>query len=203
LKNLISQKLRRVIAKSLCYHNNMKIKLNFVLLIVFASLVIGCGTTHYVLNDETPSLNTGFFYFRWTTPMGIVNSEFPQITGAQPRLDLNRYKTSCFSNTDFLGELINVCEFSFDEKGLNSIKIIFLSSELQAEENFLRFKEKLTTIYGEPRELLNGTNQYTEQEYILNYYWNDKMLELTLKPDYTIEINVHSYSPLYGPIHNG
>lgn len=181
----------------------MNIKFNIILLLILASLNIGCGTTHYVLNNETPSLNSGFFNFRWTTPMSIVDSEFPKITRAKPRLDLNRYKTSCFSNTHFLGELIDVCEFSFNEKGLNSIKIIFVSSKLRVEDDLLRLKEKLSAIYGEPRELFNGMNQYTKQEYILNYYWNEKRLELTLKPDYTIEVNAYSYSPLYGPIHNG
>ncbi len=181
----------------------MIVKSNYILLTLFTSLIISCGANNYILKNDIPSLETGFFGFRWTTPMSIIDSEFPRKTGAKQRSDLNRFSTSCFSDAYFLDELTSLCQFRFNENGLNSVKIIFESNQVSAEDQLFKLKEKLSSFYGEPYKTLGTNKQNEKQEYIVGFFWDGGRLELTLKLNYTIEVNAYSYSSRFGPIHNG
>lgn len=173
-------------------------KLKIISLIIFTSLIIGCGTTNYVLKNATPSLNIGFFNFRWTTPMTVIDSEFPKLTGAKQRLDLNRFEKSCFVDASFLDEITSLCEFNFDEKGLKSVKLVINSNQFSNGNKLEVLKEKLTRIYGEPNKSLGITGQGKTQAYIVYFSWAGKRLELMLMQDYSIEINAYGYSPIRG-----
>ena len=166
-----------------------------ILVILFFALLIGCGEANYILKTETPPLQDGFFGFRWTSPMSLVDNEFPNLTGAKPTTNLNRYNTSCFTDVSFLEELTSLCQFTFDEKGLKSVKLVFNSNQVTAEDKLTALKEKLTRIYGVPNKFLGIIGQHKEPEYIVCFSWAEKRLELMLIPDYTIEINAYGYLP--------
>lgn len=172
-----------------------------ILVILFFALLIGCSETNYILKTETPPILDGFFGFRWTTPMSLVDSKFPNISGAKPAADLNRYNTSCFTGASFLEELVSLCQFTFDEKGLKSVKLVFNSTQFTAEDKLDALKEKITRIYGAPDKLLGTIGQQKPPDYILSFSWAEKRLELMLMPDYTIEINAYGYLPIR-PIFN-
>lgn len=86
----------------------MKKKSYNILVILLFVFFIGCGETNYILKNETPSIVDGFFGFRWTTPMSVVDNNFPKLTGAKPASNLNRYNTSFFTDASFLDELASV-----------------------------------------------------------------------------------------------
>ncbi|MCW8817323.1 MAG: hypothetical protein OQK52_05555 [Ignavibacteriaceae bacterium] len=134
--------------------------------------------------------------------MSIVDSEFPKLTGAQAQSNLNRYNTSNFSNAYFLGELTSLCRFGFSERGLSSIKIIFDTNYMNFEEEFYKLKEKLSAIYGEPREYPGIIDYPTLPEYLVRYTWIESRLDITLNLDYTFEINAYSFSPMLGGFFN-
>ena len=177
-------------------------KFVYSLLFILLFLLFSCGETNYILNEETPPILEGFFGFRWTTPMSVVDSEFQKQTSAKTQLSLNRYNTSNFSNAYFLGELTSLCRFGFNERGLSSIKIIFNTNYLTYAKELYELKEKLTDVYGEPRELPGIFDYPTLPEYLVRYTWIERRLDITLNLDYTIEINAYSYSPAFGPIFN-
>jgi len=165
-------------------------------------LLFRCGEANYILDDQTPPISEGFFGIRWTTPMAIVDSEFPKHTGAITQSSLNQYNTSNFSNAYFLGELPSLERFTFNERGLTSIKIIFKTNFNTYENKFDLLLKKVVSVYGKPIELFGIVEFPDIPDYIVCYYWNGKRLELKLKLDYSIEINAYSYSPLDGPIYN-
>jgi hypothetical protein len=165
-------------------------------------LAIACGETNYIINDETPPLDLGFDGFRWTTPMSIVDEEFPEQKGAQAESNLNKFNTSNFKDAHFLGEISSLTKFSFDESGLRSVKIIFNTDYQSFEDLFYSLLNKLTNVYGEPVELFGALNYKAPPEYLVKYSWFDRRLEIKLSPDFTIEIEAYSYSPAYGPIYN-
>ena len=166
-------------------------------MILFFAFLIGCGEANYILKTETPPILDGFFGFRWTSPMSLVDNEFPNLTGAKPTTNLNRYNTSCFTDAPFLEELTSLCQFTFDGKGLQSVKLVFNSNQVIAENKLDALKEKLTRIYGEPNKFSGRIGQHKAPEYIVYFSWDQKRLELMLKPDYTIEIN--AYGHLFSP----
>jgi hypothetical protein len=174
-------------------------KLNIIFPVISSFILFCCGTDNYILKEETPGLDTGFYHFRWHTPMSILDSEFQKMNDATPRLDLNRYSTLCYSNTHFLDELIKECQFSFNDKGLNSVLLLFDSNSFKAENDLLRICEKLSDIYGKPQKIHNETNR----DFIIKYFWDFGKLELTLKRDYSITIRAASMSPFLRPIHDG
>jgi hypothetical protein len=175
-------------------------KFAYSLLFMLLFLLFRCGETNYILNKETPPILDGFFGFRWATPMSIVDSEFPKLTGAKTQSNLNRYNTSNFSNAYFLGELANLCRFNFGKTGLTSVKIVFHTNYMTFDEELYRLKEKLSTIYGESREYPGIIDYLTLPEYLVRYTWIERRLDITLNLDYTLEINAYGYSPLFGPI---
>jgi hypothetical protein len=177
-------------------------KFAYSLLFILLFLLFRCGETNYILNEKTPPILEGFFGFRWTTPMSIVDDEFSKTTGTKPIDSLNRYNTSNFSDAYFLGELTTFCVFGFNENGLSSVKIIFNTDFQTFEDNLFKLKEKLTDVYGEPRESLEIIDYRTLPEYLIRYSWAGSRLDITLKLDYTVEINAFSFSPLLGPIFN-
>ena len=63
-------------------------------------------------------------------------------------------------------------------------------------------QEKLADVYGEPRESLEIIDYRVLPEYLIRYSWAESRLDITLKLDYTLEINAFSFSPLLGPIFN-
>ncbi|MGB5530503.1 MAG: hypothetical protein WBQ32_11095 [Ignavibacteriaceae bacterium] len=172
------------------------------LIFILFFLLFRCGEANYILNEETPPILKGFFGFRWTTPMGIVDSEFPKLTGAKTQSNLNRYNTSNFSDAYFLGELTTLCRFTFSESGLRSVKIIFNTNHLTYDAELFELKEKLANVYGEPVELLGIVDYPTLPEYLVRYSWIEGRLNITLNLDYTLEINAYGISPLLGPIFN-
>ncbi len=177
-------------------------KFSYSLILILICFLIGCGETNYILKKETPPKLDGFFGFRWTTPMSIVDNEFPKQTGAKPVSDLNRYNTSNFSDAYFLGELTSLCQFTFNETGLISVKMVFNTNHLTFEDELFKLKEKLADVYGEPRESLEIIDYRVLPEYLIRYSWAESRLDITLKLDYTLEINAFSFSPLLGPIFN-
>jgi hypothetical protein len=134
--------------------------------------------------------------------MEIVDSDFPKQTGAKPQSKLNRYNTSNFSNAYFLGELTSLCQFSFSERGLTSVKILLNTDHLTFDEELHKLKEKLTDVYGWPREVPGIIDYGILPEYLVRYSWIESRLDITVNLDYTLEINAYSFSPLFGPIFN-
>jgi len=174
--------------------------LNLPFILIFS--LISCGETNYLLNEETPSIYEGFQGFRWSTPMSIVEAEFPKQSGAQPESGLNTYNTTNFKNAHFLGEFSSLSKFSFSKSGLVSVKIIFGTNYQSFENLMFQILEKLIDIYGEPKESI-AIIQYPEiPDYIVSYSWYEKRLELILRLDYSVEIIALSFSPLYGPVFN-
>ena len=166
-----------------------------ILMFLFFTFLISCGETNYILKTETPPIRDGFFRFRWTSPMSLVDNEFPNFTGAKPTKNLNRYNTSCFTDAAFLEESINLCQFIFDGKGLQSVKLVINANPVVAENKLDALKKKLTRIYGEPNQLSGRIEQHRAPEYIVCFFWDQKRLDLMLKPDYTIEINAYGHLP--------
>lgn len=177
-------------------------KFVYSLLFILLFLLYSCGETKYILNEETPPILEGFFGFRWTTPMSVVDSEFPKQTGAQPESGLNTYNTANFKNAYFLGEITSLSKFSFGESGLGSVKIIFNTNYLSFEDLFYSLLNKLKNVYGEPMESLGDLDYQAQPKYLVRYSWFERRLEIKLNPDFTFEINAHSISPAYGPIFN-
>lgn len=177
-------------------------KFVYSLICILLFLFSRCGETNYILNVETPPILEGFFGFRWTTPMSIVDSAFPKLRGAETRSNLNRYNTSNFSNAYLLGELTSLCQFGFSERGLTSIKIKFNTNHLTYAKELYDLREKLTDVYGEPRDLPGIIDYLGLPEYLVRYTWIESRLDITLNLDYTLEINAYSFSPLFGPIFN-
>ncbi|MCW8805289.1 MAG: hypothetical protein OQK56_02415 [Ignavibacteriaceae bacterium] len=170
------------------------------LILIF--LIISCGETNYILNEDTPPIDVGFYGFRWTTPMSVVDEEFPDRHGAQPESSLNKYNTANFKNAYFLGERTSFSKFSFGESGLSSVKIIFNTNYLSYEDLFYLLLNKLINVYGEPVELLGSFDFQAQPKYLVRYSWFASRLEIILNPDFTAEINAYSVSPAYGPIFN-
>lgn len=179
----------------------MSFKISFSLKFLLILIISGCGETNYLLTNDTPQILEGFSGFRWTTPMSVVDSEFPNQTGATPIDSLNRYNTSNFSDAYFLGELTSLCQFTFNETGLISVKMVFNKNHLTFEDELFNLKEKLADVYGEPRESLEIIDYRTLPEYLIRYSWAESRLNLTLLLDYKIEINAYGYYPVQG-IHN-
>jgi hypothetical protein len=180
----------------------MNFKISFSLKFLLILIISGCGETNYLLTSDTPQILEGFYGFRWTTPMSVVDSDFPKRTGATPIDSLNRYNTSNFSEAYFLGGLTSLCQFTFNETGLISVKMVFNTNQMTFEDELFKLKEKLTDVYGEPREALEIIDYRTLPEYLIRYFWAESRLDITLKLDYTVEINAFSFSPLLGPIFN-
>jgi hypothetical protein len=176
------------------------LRFHYTSLMIIIFLLSGCGQTNYLLKSDTPPILERFYGFRWTTPMSVVDSEFPKQTGAKPVSILNYYNTSNFSDAYFLDELTSLCKFTFNETGFKSVKILFNTNHLTFENELFKLKEKLTAVYGEPIESLGIIEYLRIPEYLIRYSWNERRLEITLKFDYSIEINAYSYSPLHGPI---
>ena len=144
---------------------------SYSLILILICFLIGCGETNYILKKETPPILDGFFGFKWTTPMSIVDNEFPKQTGAKPVSDLNRYNTSNFFDAYFLGELTSLCRFNFDQSGLTSVKILFNTNHMTFEDELFKLKEKLADVYGEPRESLEIIDYRVLPEYLIRYSW--------------------------------
>lgn len=176
-----------------------KIFLGIFLLLLLIPL--GCGETNYLLTSDTPQILEGFFGFRWTTPMSVVDSEFPNRTGAAPIDSLNNYNRSNFSETFFLGELTGLCQFTFNETGLISVKIIFNTNQLTVEDKLYYLGEKLSAVYGEPLEFIGNPYDRESPEYFSQLRWFNGRLNLTLLLDYKVEINAYSFIPNHS-IHN-
>ena len=168
---------------------------SFAILIVFISFILGCGETNYILNEDTPPIELGFYGFRWTTPMSIVDEEFPNRTGAKPESISNKYNTANFKNAHFAGESVSLSKFNFNENGLNSVNLFFYTDYYSFEDKMYSLLEKLINIYGEPVEYFNTPEFHEIPEYIVSYSWNKKRLNLQLKTDYSIELNALSYIP--------
>lgn len=177
-------------------------KFAYKLLCILPFLLFRCGETNYILNDQTPSNLEGFFGFRWTTPMEIVDSEFPKRTGARKQSGLNRYNTSNFSNAVFLGETTSSCRFKFNERGLTSVKILFDADHMTIDEQLYNLIEKLSDVYGKPIEVHGIIKNNRPPEYLVRYTWIEARLDIILNLDYTLEVNAYSFSPLLGPIFN-
>jgi len=175
-------------------------RISFCIILFLLFNQIGCVETNYILQDETPPILEGFYGFRWTTPMSVVDSEFPKRTSATSKDSLNRYNTSNFSDAYFLGELTSLCQFTFNQTGLTSVKILFTTNYFNYEDKLFLLKDSLSKIYGEPREIPGIVEHNTPPTYFLIYFWNERRLEITLRLDYSLEINAYSYSPLHGPI---
>lgn len=158
------------------------------------SLIISCGESNYILEETSPPIDVGFFGFRWSTPMSIVDEEFPKQTGAQPESGLNTYNTSYFKDAYFLGAISSLSKFAFNEAGLSSIEINFNTNYQSIEKIFDPMLDKLIDIYGEPIEHLITTEFPEIPEYILKYSWDESRLELVLNTDYSFVINAYSYS---------
>ncbi len=62
----------------------MSFKISFSLKFFLILIISGCGETNYLLTSDTPQILEGFYGFRWTTPMSVVDSDFPKRTGATP-----------------------------------------------------------------------------------------------------------------------
>ena len=90
----------------------------------------------------------------------------------------------------------------FNETGLISVKMVFNTNHMTFEDELFKLKEKLADVYGEPRESLEIIDYRTLPEYLIRYFWAESRLDITLKLDYTVEINAFSFSPLLGPIFN-
>lgn len=174
---------------------------SFCLISFLVIITFGCIGTNYILKDETPAIEEGFFGFRWTTPMSVFDSEFPKRTGVTPIDSLNRYNTSNFSEAYFLGELTSLCVFGFNENGLSSVKIIFNTDYRTFKDELYYLEEKLSAVYGEPLEFLGNPYDRELPEYFSQLQWVNGRLNLTLLLDYKVEINAYSFVPNRG-IHN-
>jgi hypothetical protein len=176
-----------------------KISLRLKFLLIF--IISGCGETKYLLTSDAPPILEGFYGFRWTTPMSIVDEEFPKRTGATLIDSLNRYNTSNFSEAYFLGEESSLCWFGFNESGLISVNILLNTDYQSFEKKLYSLKEKLSTVYGEPLEFIGNPYDRESPEYISQHQWVNGRLNLTLLLDYKVEINAYSFVPNLG-IHN-
>jgi len=176
-----------------------KISFGFLL---FLFIPLGCGDANYLLTSDTPPILEGFYGFRWTTPMSVVDSEFPKQTGATPIDSLNHYNTSNFSDAYFVGELASFCWYGFGQTGLTSVKTLFNTNYLNCEDKLYLLKDSLSKIYGEPREIPGIIEPNTPPTYFISYFWYEKRLDISLNTDFTIEINASSDSPLNRPIFN-
>jgi hypothetical protein len=171
------------------------------LFIILISFLLSCGESNYILQNETPPIEDGFFGFRWTTPMSIVDDEFPKRTGVKPVLTKNHYNTSNFSDAYFLDQLTNLCVFHFNERGLSSVKIIFYTDFRMSESKFYDLMEKLSFIYGKPEIFIGTSTDQNQLEFIGQFKWYKGRLNITLNTNYDIEINAYGYYPV-GIIHN-
>ena len=177
-------------------------KISFWIVLFFLFILLGCVETNYVLQNETPPILDGFFGFRWTTPISVVDSEFPKRTGVTSMDSLNHYNTSNFSDAYFLGEIASLCWFGFGQTGLTSVKILFNTNYLNCEDKLYLLKDSLSEIYGEPREIPGIIEPNTPPTYSISYFWYEKRLNISLNIDFTIEINAYSFSLLNRPIFN-
>jgi hypothetical protein len=157
-------------------------KEEFVLLLL---IFIGCSDTNYFMENQTPPNLEGFLGIRWTTPLSIVDDEFPKMTGAKPLQQLNRYNTSAYTNFNFWDRQVKICQFTFNEKGLYSIELVFNTDIQSYGRDFIAVKEKLTKIYGVSMKKYGNDVQ---QKYISGFSWLGCRLELLLTEEYKIEI---------------
>lgn len=171
-------------------------KFSYSLYFIVISFLLSCGDSNYILNNETPSIQEGFFGFRWTTPMSIVDAEFPKRTKATPIDSLNHYNTSNFSDAYFLDQFANLCVFHFNESGLSSVKIIFYTDHRTSESKFYDLMEKLSFIYGKPEIFIGTSTDQNLPEFIGQFKWFKERMNITLNTNYDIEINAYGYYPV-------
>lgn len=145
-------------------------------IIVLLLLFVGCTDPIYFMGNQTPPNLVGFLGIRWTTPYGLVKNEFPKRTGAKPLQQLNKYNTSVYTDFKFWDWPVKICQFSFDEKGLRAIELVFNTNNQNYEKEFNDFKVRLNKIYGDS----NNIN-----------IWFDGRLELKLMPNYNIVIKAY------------
>lgn len=173
-----------------------------LLIPLILSLLLNCGETHYILKEDTPPISEGFFGFRWTTPMSTVETEFQKQPGVNVVSELNRANTSCFSGANFLGYAISLSKFTFDGKGLNTVKLVIKLDSSKIEDVFYSLKENLTNIYGGVTSTF-GIRKHNEPPDYLEYFsWTERRLELKLMPHNTVEINAYRDSPHFKAITN-
>lgn len=175
----------------------MSYSIKFLLIFIIS----GCGETNYLLTSDTPPILEGFYGFRWTTPMSVVDAEFPKRTGATPIDSLNRYNTSNFSDAYFLDELTSVCLFGFNENGLSSVKILFNTDYQNFGEKLFYLEKKLSDIFGKPLEYFGNPSYKDSPEYFSQLQWIRGRLKLTLLTNYILEISAFGYEP-FESIHN-
>jgi len=175
--------------------SNMLCNKNFfyLVLILFS---FACGETNYILREDTPPIDVGFYSFRWTTPMSIVEKEFPAISDAQPDSKLNTYNSSYFKGGIFLSERISSTEFTFNESGLMSISINIYANQNSFEDLLNLFREKLIATYGEPIEQFAMLEFMKIPDFLVKYSWSERRLQLLLKPDYSLEIKAFRFTPI-------
>ena len=173
----------------------MRDKKYYFILLLIITFFSGCGETNYILKSETPPILEGFIGFRWTTPMSIVDSEFPERTGATPLAVPDSYNVSSFSNVHFLDESADLCRFHFDYKGLKSVELVFYTNPYTFEDKLIKLKEKLSSVYGKPVELTGRRNPFEPPEFLTKFFWYEKRLKLISLPGYTIKIKAYGFIP--------
>ena len=167
----------------------------FIILIIF--FLFSCSETNYIINEETPSLYEGFLGFRWSTPMSIVDEEFPKQSGSISKSELDHYNTSNFSGIYFLGELSSSCIFYFNETGLSYIQLNFYTQDRPSSLLFNVLAEKLSNIYGNPI-VFSITPEFEEPEFIQQMKWEKGRLTLSLISSVEIELKAYAYEPIQG-----
>ena len=165
----------------------------FIILIIFS--LFSCGDTNYLFNEETPPLYEGFLGFRWSTPMSIVDEEFPKQLGAISKPELDHYNTSNFSDVYFLDELSSACIFYFNENGLSYIQLKFYTQDKPSSILFNILAEKLANIYGNPI-VFSTTPEFEEPEFIQQMEWEKGRLTLSLISNIEIKLTAYSYEPI-------
>ena len=172
----------------------------FIILIIFS--LFSCGETNYLINKETPSLYEGFLGFRWSTPMSIVDEEFPKQSGSISKSELDHYNTSNFSDVYFLGELSSSCIFYFNETGLSYIQLNFYTQDKPSSFLFNILAEKLSNIYGNPI-VFSMNPDFEDPEFIKQLKWEKGRLTLSLISNVEIELSAYSYEPIQSIHGNG
>jgi hypothetical protein len=172
------------------------LRFHYTSLIIIIFLLSGCGQTNYLLKSDTPPILEGFYGFRWTTPMSIVDEEFPKKTNAKPIDSLNRYNNSNFIDAYFLGELTSLCLFGFNETGLTSVNILFNTDYQTFEYKLYYLEEKLSAVYGERVEVIGNPYDRESAQYFNQLIWAQGRLKLTLLTDYKLEITALGYNPI-------
>lgn len=121
--------------------------------------------------------------------MDIVDDQLTRMSDAEPGPKDNDFYTASYSNIYFLKRKGRMCQFIFDEKGLNATKLTFKTSAAYSRSDLDYFRDELTMVYGIPVQMTRPAYQKEYSGYIDGCYWFNGRLALTLMPGNKIIIN--------------